>query len=101
VGVVLPLTFVTVGKLWQFKSIFGSVIDVKHEGRIVLGVQIAQHVQVKAVKQRGVVFLRDVPQEEAIVRITPPDPYPIQVGVPMSDDELRKANIAQLYRLYS
>jgi hypothetical protein len=39
--------------------------------------------------------------EEAINRISQPDPYPKQPNTPMTEDELNRAIIARLYHLYS
>jgi cyclase len=39
--------------------------------------------------------------EEAITRVTNPDPYPKQEGTPMTEPELNKAIITHLYQYYS
>ena len=39
--------------------------------------------------------------EEAIAQISSPDPYPKQPGTPMTESELNRAIITNLYRLYS
>ena len=39
--------------------------------------------------------------EEATDKITTPDPYPKQLGIPIPDDELHKMIVARLYKLYS
>ena len=40
-------------------------------------------------------------QEEAMTRVSPPDPYPKQPNTPMTEEDLNKAIIARLYSLYS
>lgn len=39
--------------------------------------------------------------EEAIKRIKSPDPYPKQLGSPMTRDELNRANVTRLYSYYT
>ena len=39
--------------------------------------------------------------EEAMQRISQPDPYPKQPNTPMTEDELNRAIVARLYQLYS
>ena len=40
-------------------------------------------------------------EEEAMTKITPPDPYPKQPHTPMTEEELNRAIISRLYQIYS
>jgi len=40
-------------------------------------------------------------KEEAMAKITPPDPHPKQPGTPMTEEELNQAIISRLYQIYS
>ena len=40
-------------------------------------------------------------EDEAMTRISPPDPYPKQPDTPMTEEELNRAIIARLYHMYS
>jgi len=50
---------------------------------------------VKAAIQQGLSV------DEAAAKIVSPDPYPKQLGTPMTDAELHRATVSRLYQLYS
>ena len=70
-----PLAFVTVGELGELEIgvggelgvVGGRVVNVDRKLHAVFPVQIAEHVQIKAIEKRRIVLLRNVAQEEAIV----------------------------------
>ena len=75
VGVVSPLAPIAIGELrkskaafaWKFEIVGGRVEDVEHELRAVLPMQLADPLQIKAIEERSIAFLGDVPQKEAVV----------------------------------
>ncbi len=40
-------------------------------------------------------------EDEAVARVSVPDPYPPQAGVPLSESEINRLSIVRLYKLYS
>ena len=63
----LPLRTVSVTELGQLEVVAGGVVDVEHELRAVLLVQVPQPREIEALEERVVLLLRQVPEEEAVV----------------------------------